>query len=170
MRTEKLDIYGEITKQIVEAIEAGADNYQMPWHANGADSVLPVNVSTHRPYRGINVMMLWAVAAKKEYPTSLWATYQHALDRSGQPPQSKSRAPFSGRSLCSRRVDCRTGKRLRLRRAGIRNRTAPGSRALYPIVADGVAKRPAGDLHCRHSGAEGCRLALPTVRNMLARF
>ncbi|MDQ2775974.1 MAG: ArdC family protein [Acidobacteriota bacterium] len=74
MRTAKIDIYGEITDQIIEAIEVGADNYQMPWHVNGADSVLPVNASTHRPYRGVNVMMLWAVAAKNEYPTSLWAT------------------------------------------------------------------------------------------------
>lgn len=76
MKAEKSDIYREITDQIIEAIEAGAEKYQMPWHVNGADSVLPVNASTHRPYRGINVMMLWAVAAKKEYATSLWATYQ----------------------------------------------------------------------------------------------
>lgn len=76
MKTEKIDIYREITNQIIEAIEAGADKYQMPWHLNGADSVLPVNASTHRLYRGVNVMMLWAVAAKKEYATSLWATYQ----------------------------------------------------------------------------------------------
>lgn len=76
MRIEKSDIYGEITNQIIEAIEAGANNYQMPWHVNGADSALPVNASTHRPYRGVNVMMLWAVAAKKGYATRLWATYQ----------------------------------------------------------------------------------------------
>jgi len=42
MKTEKIDIYGEITNQIVGAIEAGADNYQMPWHVQGTDSVLPV--------------------------------------------------------------------------------------------------------------------------------
>jgi antirestriction factor ArdC-like protein len=41
MKTEKSDIYGQITNQIIEAIEAGADNYQMPWHVNGADSALP---------------------------------------------------------------------------------------------------------------------------------
>jgi antirestriction protein ArdC len=84
MKTEKIDIYGEITNQIIEAIEAGADNYQMPWHVNGADSVFPVNASTHRPYRGVNVMMLWAVAAKKEYATSLWATYQQWRDLGAQ--------------------------------------------------------------------------------------
>ena len=27
MKTEKIDIYGEITNQIIEAIEAGANNY-----------------------------------------------------------------------------------------------------------------------------------------------
>jgi antirestriction protein ArdC len=76
MNTEKIDIYSEITNQIIAAIEAGANKYQMPWHVNGADSVLPVNASTHRSYRGVNVMMLWAVAAKREYATNLWATYQ----------------------------------------------------------------------------------------------
>ncbi len=55
MRTEKNDIYGEITNQIIETIEDGADNYQMPWHVNGADSILPVNASTHRPYRDVNI-------------------------------------------------------------------------------------------------------------------
>ncbi len=93
MKTEKIDIYGEITNQIIEAIEAGANNYQMPWHVNGADSVLPVNASTHRPYRGVNVMMLWAVAAKKEYPTSLWATYQQWRELGAQVRKGEKATP-----------------------------------------------------------------------------
>ncbi len=93
MKTEKMDIYGEITNQIIEAMEAGAGNYQMPWHVNGADSVLPVNASTHRPYRGVNVMMLWAVAAKKEYATSLWATYQQWRDLGAQVRKGEKSTP-----------------------------------------------------------------------------
>ena len=93
MRTEKVDIYAEITNQIIEAVEAGAENYQMPWHVNGADSVLPVNASTHRPYRGVNVMMLWAVAAKKEYATSLWATYQQWRELSAQVRKGEKSTP-----------------------------------------------------------------------------
>jgi len=73
--SERIDIYTQITNQIVEAIEAGADTYTMLWHVQGANSPLPVNAATHRAYRGINVMMLWAVAAKKGYDTNLWATY-----------------------------------------------------------------------------------------------
>ncbi|MDQ2842669.1 MAG: zincin-like metallopeptidase domain-containing protein [Acidobacteriota bacterium] len=76
MRTEKIDIYREITNQIIKAIEAGAEKYEMPWHVKGADSVFPANASTHRAYRGVNILMLWAVATNKAYETSLWATYQ----------------------------------------------------------------------------------------------
>ena len=93
MKTEKIDIYSEITNQIIEAIEAGADKYQMPWHVNGADSALPVNASTHRPYRGVNVMMLWAMAAKKEYATSLWATYQQWRELGAQVRKGERSTP-----------------------------------------------------------------------------
>ena len=65
----------------------------MPWHVNGADSVLPVNASTHRPYRGVNVIMLWAVAAKKEYPTSLWATYQQWRELGAQVRKGEKATP-----------------------------------------------------------------------------
>ena len=93
MRSEKLDIYSEITNQIIEAIEAGAETYQMPWHANGVDSILPVNAATQRPYRGVNVMMLWAVAAKKEYCTNLWATYQQWREVGAQVRKGENSTP-----------------------------------------------------------------------------
>ena len=75
-QTERIDIYTQITNQIVEAIENGADSYTMPWHVSGADSPLPVNAESHRAYRGINVMVLWAIAAKLNYATNIWASYQ----------------------------------------------------------------------------------------------
>ena len=34
-RTEKKDIFQRVTDQIVEAIEAGADSYKMPWNLGG---------------------------------------------------------------------------------------------------------------------------------------
>lgn len=89
MRTNRTDIYSDITKQIIEAIEAGAENYKMPWHVNGAETVLPVNASSRRSYRGVNVMILWAVAAKKAYETNLWATYQQWRDLGAQVRQGE---------------------------------------------------------------------------------
>jgi antirestriction protein ArdC len=69
----QIDVYEKITASIIEAIEAGCDKFQMPWHTFG---VVPSNASNKRRYRGINVLVLWAAAAKHGYRTQLWATYQ----------------------------------------------------------------------------------------------
>ena len=76
METCKLDIYEKVTNQIVAAIEAGASNYRMPWHAAAGGSPLPVNAVSKRGYRGINVLALWAAAHAKGYASNVWATYK----------------------------------------------------------------------------------------------
>jgi len=91
-QTEQIDIYTQITNQIVEAIERGADSYTMPWHVSGADSPLPVNAASHRAYRGINVMVLWAIATKLNYDTNLWATYQQWRELGAQVRKSEKSA------------------------------------------------------------------------------
>ncbi len=70
------DIYARVTAQIVEAISQGVDKFQMPWHFSGALCEAPTNAVSKRPYRGINVLALWAVARKREYPSGVWATYK----------------------------------------------------------------------------------------------
>ena len=77
---ERTSIYERITSQIVQAIEVGAAEYRMPWHSQGADSVLPVNAVTHKPYRGINTLCLWAQAAEKGYASNVWATFNQWKD------------------------------------------------------------------------------------------
>ena len=76
METCKLDIYEKVTNQIVAAIEAGAGNFRMPWHAAAGESPLPVNAASKRCYRGINVLALWAAAQAKSYASNVWATYK----------------------------------------------------------------------------------------------
>ncbi|HTU21537.1 MAG TPA: ArdC family protein [Gemmataceae bacterium] len=63
----RADIYQRITDSIAAAIETGAGEWRMPWHSavDGQAPVLPVNVATGRPYRGINVLVLWAAAQTK---------------------------------------------------------------------------------------------------------
>jgi antirestriction protein ArdC len=70
---EQADIYEKITNSIIEAIEAGCGKFELPWETFG---LLPSNASKHRPYRGINVLALWAVASRRGFKTNLWATYQ----------------------------------------------------------------------------------------------
>ena len=64
--------YQQITNDIIAAIELGAASYSMPWHCEGD----PRNASTGARYRGINVLCLWAAAARRSYAHSLWATYR----------------------------------------------------------------------------------------------
>jgi antirestriction protein ArdC len=79
--TQHPDVYEKITAAIIEAIEAGCEKFEMPWHTLG---VMPANANTHRRYRGINILVLWAAAAKQGYRTNLWATYQQWAELGAQ--------------------------------------------------------------------------------------
>ena len=70
------DVYARITAEIVAAIEAGADDYSMPWHHDGAATARPINVASGKRYRGVNVLALWVAAHSPGYPTGLWGTYR----------------------------------------------------------------------------------------------
>jgi antirestriction protein ArdC len=76
MNTEKKDIFQRITDQIVNAIEAGAGSYRMPWKTSGRFPMSPINADSRRPYRGINVLVLWGTAQEKGYTSGTWATYK----------------------------------------------------------------------------------------------
>lgn len=71
------DLHQEVTDSIVTAIEAGAGKWEMPWHV--ASDGLPVNATTGAQYHGVNILTLWARAARAGYPTAQWATYQQWL-------------------------------------------------------------------------------------------
>ncbi len=67
------DVYHAITEKIAAAIEAGAGEYQMPWHRG---VIRPVNASTGTPYHGVNVIALWGAANDRGYRSGYWATYR----------------------------------------------------------------------------------------------
>jgi len=76
MNTEKQDTFQKVTDQIVKAIEEGAGSYRMPWRTSGGFPSSPINAVTKRPYRGINILVLWATAQAKGYKSGTWATYK----------------------------------------------------------------------------------------------
>lgn len=69
------DVYREITDHIIAAIEAGTEDFEMPWHRE-IGTTLPTNAFTGNPYKGVNVIALWASAEVREYRSGLWATYK----------------------------------------------------------------------------------------------
>jgi antirestriction protein ArdC len=82
--TEKQDVYARVTSQIVNAIEAGVSNWRMPWHTSGKFAFSPINVTSKKPYRGINTVCLWAAAQSKGYERGEWGTYQQWQERGAQ--------------------------------------------------------------------------------------
>lgn len=75
MNQQTPDIYERVTRQIIEAMERGAGSYRMPWHVTGAECFAPANAASKRPYRGVNVLLLWLLAEHHGYASGEWATY-----------------------------------------------------------------------------------------------
>lgn len=76
MDTNRDDIYTRVTNDIIQAIEAGAQHCRLPWHISEADCFAPINATSKRPYRGVNVLILWAAAIVAGYESGFWATYR----------------------------------------------------------------------------------------------
>src|SRR6202142_2110430 len=82
--TNQRDVYARVTDQIVTAIENGVGTWRMPWHTSGRFAFLPINITSHKPYRGINTVCLWAAAQAKGYESGEWATYQQWQEKGAQ--------------------------------------------------------------------------------------
>ena len=80
----KIDIHQYVTDSIVAAIEAGAGETEMPWNRAGVATTMPINVSTGKPYNGVNVLMLWAEAEAKGYDSGTWGTYKQWQEKEAQ--------------------------------------------------------------------------------------
>jgi antirestriction protein ArdC len=76
MSEQRTDVYSRITNSIIAAIEAGADEWKMPWHHDGAVAARPTNVATGHQYRSVNTLALWAAAVRAGYAQGLWGTYR----------------------------------------------------------------------------------------------
>ena len=66
-------LFERITDQIINAIEAGAEDWKMPWQAIAAAGT-PVSIDG-RPYRGMNVLWLAMESAANGYDSGVWGTY-----------------------------------------------------------------------------------------------
>jgi antirestriction protein ArdC len=73
--SQRASIYERITADILAAIERGAGKWRMPWHHDGSPAARPINVATGIPYRGLNILALWAAAEEAGYAHGLWGTY-----------------------------------------------------------------------------------------------
>jgi antirestriction protein ArdC len=82
--TNQRDVYATVTAQIINAIEQGVSNWRMPWHTSGRFAFSPINVTSKKPYRGINTVCLWAAAQAKGYQSGEWGTYKQWQEHGAQ--------------------------------------------------------------------------------------
>ena len=76
-----IDIHQTITNQIIEAMEQTRGTGRRLWDSQPS---LPLNLTTGKPYSGVNVLMLWSAGLQHAYTSPYWLTYKQAADKGGQ--------------------------------------------------------------------------------------
>lgn len=78
--TSASDLYTRVTASVIASLEAGVPPWVCPWSRSGASggSQLPVNATTSRPYRGINVLLLNARLWECGFTSNRWLTFNQA--------------------------------------------------------------------------------------------
>ena len=109
---QRIDVYTRVTERVVADLERGVRPWLKPWTGGSTRITMP---RRHNgiPYRGINVLILWAEAIDRGYSSPLWMTYRQALEisdsrwaydterlvqhliRYGLVPRSERRAPLT---------------------------------------------------------------------------
>ncbi|MGI3212159.1 ArdC family protein [Roseovarius tibetensis] len=79
----KFDVYTHVTDTIIAEIEAGTPPWRKPWTGSTSGIAFPTRHNGEE-YRGINVLMLWVMAAKQGYLSSRWMTYKQAQELGAQ--------------------------------------------------------------------------------------
>jgi antirestriction protein ArdC len=80
-KSDRADIYAEVTAKVISSLEAGITPWVRPWDASGATQItMPVNASTKRPYSGVNVLLLWIAMRDNGFTQNRWLTFNQAKD------------------------------------------------------------------------------------------
>jgi len=69
-------VYEQVTQRIIALLERGTVPWQKPWKIKTG---MPRNLVTKHPYRGINIVLLWAMDFESPY----WLTYNQAHELGG---------------------------------------------------------------------------------------
>lgn len=88
--TPKKEFHEQVAEKIIEQLKAGTAPWQKPWAAGVNDSLMPVNATTGKRYKGINVIQLLAQGR----PDSRWMTYKQAQTIGAQVRKGETGTPI----------------------------------------------------------------------------
>ncbi len=87
-------MYQEVTNIIIEALEAGVKPWSEPqWKGEAAPRIVMPLRHNSEAYKGINVVILWSIAMKKNYVSPHWMTYKQAKELGGQVKKGEKSSP-----------------------------------------------------------------------------
>jgi antirestriction protein ArdC len=86
----RADVYQRVTDTIIRDLEQGTRSWIKPWTmSTGYPTRIRPLRHDGKPYRGINVLILWSEAAERGYTSSTWMTYRQAQALGGQVRQDE---------------------------------------------------------------------------------
>ena len=84
-------IYQTVTDRIISSLKAGVTPWEKPWKApRFAGGPFPRNFHTGKPYRGINVLLLWS----SDYSSPFWLTFKQAQELKGYVRKGETGTPI----------------------------------------------------------------------------
>ena len=87
----KQDVYERITNKIIAELEKGVRPWVKPWSAEHAAGRITRPLRANGiPYRGINILMLWADSVEKGYSAPIWITFKQAQELGGHVRKGES--------------------------------------------------------------------------------
>jgi antirestriction protein ArdC len=85
---------GHVTSHIVAELERGTRPWFKPWNAeNAAGRITRPLRHNGTPYRGINILMLWASAETQGYSCPFWLTFKQAAEMGGHVKKGEHASP-----------------------------------------------------------------------------
>lgn len=81
MGEQRASIYEAVTKSIIKELVHGTAPWVKPWKSGIA--IRPRSAVSQRPYRGVNVLLLWSASMEKGYTNPAWLSYKQAIDLNG---------------------------------------------------------------------------------------
>jgi antirestriction protein ArdC len=82
--TKRADIYIRVTAKIIEELERGVRPWLKPWNAEFAAGRITRPLRHNgQPYKGINILMLWASAELQGFACPFFLTFQQAKELGG---------------------------------------------------------------------------------------
>lgn len=75
------DVYTRVTDKIIQDLELGVRTWLKPWSGDNATGRISMPLRHNgTPYRGINILLLWAESMAKGFTSARWMTFRQAQE------------------------------------------------------------------------------------------